>query len=81
MDFVGLLPWTRDGHDCILTVTDKLTKMAHFMATTVIVNNDAAGAARLFFDGELRLHGVPLSIISDRDSRFTSRCSTALVDT
>jgi hypothetical protein len=78
MDFVGPLPRTRDGHDCILAVVDKLTKMTHLMATTIGVDNDAAGAARLFFDGVVRLHGVPLTIISDRDPRFTSRFWTAL---
>ena len=78
MDFVGPLPRTRDGHDCILAVMDKLTKMVHLIATTIGVDNDAAGAARLFFDEVVRLHGVPLSIISDRDSRFTSRFWTAL---
>jgi hypothetical protein len=78
MDFVGPLPRTRDGHDCILAVVDKLTKMVHLMATRIGVDNDAAGAARLFFDGVVRLHGVPLIIISDRDPRFTSRFWTAL---
>ena len=78
LDFAGPLPRTRQGHDCILLVMDKLTKMAHFMATTIGMNNDAVGTARLFFDGVVRLHGLPLSIISDRDSRFTSRFWTAL---
>jgi hypothetical protein len=78
MDFAGPLPRTRQGHDCILVVTDKLTKLAHFMATSIGVDNDAVGTARLFFDGVVRLHGVPLTIISDRDSRFTSRFWTAL---
>jgi hypothetical protein len=78
MDFVGPLPRTPDGHDCILVVVDKLTKMAHFMATSIGFDNDAVGTARLFFDGVVRLHGIPLTIISDRDSRFTSRFWTAL---
>ena len=78
MDFVGPLPRTTRGHDCILVVVDKLTKMAHFMPTSIGIDNDAVGTARLFFDGVVRLHGVPLTIISDRDSRFTSRFWTAL---
>ena len=78
MDFVGPLPRTPDGHDCIFAVMDKLTKLAHFMPTSIGMDNNAAGAARLFFDGVVRLHGVPLNIISDRDSRFTSRFWTAL---
>jgi hypothetical protein len=78
MDFVGPLPPTEKGHDCIFVAMDKLTKMVQFMATTIGLNNDAVGTARLFFDGVVRLHGVPLTIISDRDSRFTSRFWTAL---
>ena len=78
MDFVGPLPRTQSGHDCIFVSMDKLTKMVHLMATTIGSNNDAVGTARLFFDGVVRLHGVPLTIISDRDSRFTSRFWTAL---
>jgi hypothetical protein len=78
MDFAGPLPRTQQGHDCILVAMDKLTKMAHFMPTSIGIDNDAVGTARLFFDGVVRLHGIPLTIISDRDSRFTSRFWTAL---
>src|SRR6185437_3959943 len=70
LDFVGPLPRTHNGHDGIFVAMDKLTKMVHFMATTIGLDNDAVGTARLFFDGVVRLHGVPLTIISDRDSRF-----------
>jgi hypothetical protein len=78
MDFVGPLPKTRSGHDGVFVVVDKLTKMTHLMASSQRVNNDAVGTARLFFDGVVRLHGIPLSIISDRDSRFLSRFWSAL---
>jgi hypothetical protein len=78
MDFIPSLPKTASGHDGILLVVDKLTKMTHLMASSQGINNDAVGTARLFFDGVVRLHGVPLSIISDRDSRFRSHFWTAL---
>jgi RNase H-like domain found in reverse transcriptase/Reverse transcriptase (RNA-dependent DNA polymerase)/Integrase zinc binding domain/Chromo (CHRromatin Organisation MOdifier) domain/Retroviral aspartyl protease len=78
MDFVGALPLTTNGHDGIVVVVDKLTKMAHLIPSTQLVNSDAVGTARLFFDGVVRLHGIPLCIISDRDSRFRSRFWTAL---
>ena len=78
MDYVGPLPKTRNGHDGVFLVVDKLTKMTHFMASSQGTDNDAVGTARLFFDGVVRLHGIPLSIISDRDSRFLSRFWSAL---
>ena len=78
MDFVGPLPRTTSGHDGVFIVIDKLTKMTHLMASSQGVNNDAVGTARLFFDGVVRLHGIPLSIISDRDSRFLSHFWSAL---
>ena len=78
MDFIPSLPRTASGHDGILLVVDKLTKMTHLIASSQGVNNDAVGTARLFFDGVVRLHGIPLSIISDRDTRFRSRFWTSL---
>lgn len=78
MDFVGPLPKTPTGHDGVLVVVDKLTKMTHLIASSQGINNDAVGTARLFFDGVVRLHGIPLSIISDRDSRFLSHFWSAL---
>jgi hypothetical protein len=49
---------------------DKLSKMVHLAPTTVDV--DASTTARIFFDYVFRLHGMPETIISDRDPRFTS---------
>ncbi|GAB2275504.1 hypothetical protein Dimus_039135 [Dionaea muscipula] len=59
-----------NGKSAIFIVVDHLSKYAHFMAirhpyTTSLV-------AEVFFDNILRLHGIPASIISDRDSIFTS---------
>ncbi len=76
MDFIGPLIRTKDGHNCILVVVDKLTKMNHFIAMRT--NMGAEEVARLIFDNIIRLHGFPKKIISDRDSRFTSKFWTAL---
>ena len=70
MDFIIRLPKTSSGHDSVLTVVDRLTKMAHFLPTTTNVTAEAA--AKLFFAGIVRLHGLPVSIVSDRDPKFTS---------
>src|SRR5690606_30699163 len=64
------LPRTRSGKDAIVVWVDKLTKQAHYTATTSNVN--APQLALLFFITVVRHHGLPLSIVSDRDPRFTS---------
>lgn len=76
MDLVVQLPRTPRGHDAILVVVDRLTKRAHFIATRG--NADAPELARLFIDNVFRLHGMPRSIVSDRDARFMSRFWRAL---
>jgi hypothetical protein len=78
MDFIPSLPKTARGHDGILLVVDKVTKVTHLIPSSQGVNNDAVGTAKLFFDGVVRLHGIPLSIISDRDARFRSHFWTSL---
>ena len=70
MDLITQLPQSASGKDAIITFTDRLTKMVHLAATTTSI--DAVGTARLFFDTVFRLHGLPSTIISDRDPRFTS---------
>ena len=70
MDLITQLPRTAAGHDAIVVFVDKLSKMVHFAPTTTTVS--APQLARLFFDSVVRQHGVPLSIVSDRDARFTS---------
>ncbi|GJW30863.1 putative reverse transcriptase domain-containing protein [Tanacetum coccineum] len=57
MDFVTKLPKTSTGHDTIWVIVDRLTKSSHFIPIKEIVSR----------------HGVPISIISDCDSHFTSR--------
>ena len=70
MDFVGPLP-SSDQFNCILVVIDRLSKMAHFVPTTV--DTSAPDVARLFLDHVYRIHGMPTSIVTDRDARFTSK--------
>jgi len=69
MDFIGPLPISND-YDCILTFTDKLSKMIHLAPTSITVS--APDAAYLFFDHVFKHHGLPRVLISDRDSRFQS---------
>jgi hypothetical protein len=58
------------GKDCIFVVVDRLTKFAHFFA--IATDFSATQVAELFFREIFRLHGLPKTIVSDRDSRFMS---------
>ncbi|KAK1627668.1 hypothetical protein QYE76_001983 [Lolium multiflorum] len=68
MDFIEGLPKV-GGKSVILTVVDRFSKYAHFIALGHPYT--AASVARAFFDGIVRLHGFPSSIVSDRDPVFT----------
>ncbi|KAI3716247.1 hypothetical protein L6452_23456 [Arctium lappa] len=70
MDFVTKLPKTLKGHNAIWVIVDRLTKSAHFLAMRETLPMDKL--AKLYIDEVISRHGVPLSIVSDRDSRFTS---------
>ena len=71
MDFVVGLPRTQQGHDAIWVIVDRLTKSAHFLPVKVSYSLDKL--AEVYIREVVRLHGVPFSIVSDRDPRFTSR--------
>ena len=71
MDFVVGLPLTGRKHDSVWVVVDRLTKSAHFLPVRTDYSLDKL--AELYIKEIVRLHGIPMSIISDRDSRFTSR--------
>ncbi|GJW28472.1 hypothetical protein Tco_0045347 [Tanacetum coccineum] len=71
MDFITKLPKTKSGHDTIWVIVDRLTKSAHFLAMREDYSTERL--ARLYIDEIVARHGVPVSIISDRDGRFTSR--------
>ncbi|GJS19647.1 reverse transcriptase domain-containing protein [Tanacetum coccineum] len=71
MDFLTKLPRTNSGHDTVWVVVDRLTKSAHFLPMHEDYKMDRL--ARLYLNKIVSRHGVLISIISDRDSRFTSR--------
>jgi transposase InsO family protein len=71
MDFVVGLPLTPHRHNAILVIVDKLTKSAHFIL--IRDTYDVTDVAHVFVSEVIRLHEIPKKIISDRDSRFTSR--------
>lgn len=76
MDLITQLPKSKNGYDAIVVFVDKLTKMVHYVATTTDVT--APKLAELFMREVVRLHGIPDSILSDRDPRFTGKFWNAL---
>ena len=70
MDFVTHLPWTPQGHDAVWVIVDRLTKSAHFQVVRMTFTLERF--CRLYIREIVQLHGVPVSIVSDRDPRFTT---------
>ncbi|WVZ91566.1 hypothetical protein U9M48_037718 [Paspalum notatum var. saurae] len=71
MDFIVGLPRTPKGNDSIWVIVDRLTKSAHFIP--VNTQFDTAKLAEIYVQNILRLHGAPLSIVSDRGPQFTAK--------
>nr|GEW64748.1 putative reverse transcriptase domain-containing protein [Tanacetum cinerariifolium] len=70
MDFITKLPKTTNGYDTIWVIVDRLTKSAHFLPMRE--TNPMEKLMKLYMKEVVTQHGVPVSIISDRDGRFTS---------
>ena len=68
MDFVTHLPRTPQRHDAVWVIVDRLTKSAHFLVVWMTFTLERF--RWLYIREKVRLHGVPLSIVSDRDPRF-----------
>ena len=64
-------PLTQRKHDAIWVIVDRLTKSAHFLPIRLDYSMDRL--ADLYVNEIVRLHGIPISIVSDRDPWFTSR--------
>jgi len=75
MDFIEGLPLSK-GHSVIWVIVDRLTKYAHFLSLAHPYT--ATSLAQLFVQQVFKLHGLPNSIISDRDTAFTSKFWTEL---
>lgn len=70
MDFIDGLPRSQRGNESIWVIVDRLTKVAHFIPISSQRNADRL--AQLYIREVVKLHGVPISIVSDRDALFTS---------
>lgn len=69
MDFIEGLPKS-EGFNAILVVVDRFTKVSHFLPLKHPFTT--ASVAKIFLNTVVRLHGIPLFIVSDRDKIFTS---------
>jgi hypothetical protein len=71
MDFITKLPRTNKQHDSIMAVVDKLTKADHFIP--INLTHKAANIVDVYKREIARLHGIPKTIVSNRDPKFTSK--------
>ena len=70
MDFVTHLPRTQRRHDVLWVIVDRLTKLAYFLVVRMTFTLEEL--CKLYIREIVRLHGLPVSIISDRDPKFTT---------
>lgn len=70
MDFFVGLAGTKQGFGSIYVVVERLSKMAYFIPCKTI--HDASQISHLFFKEVVRIHGLPMSIVSNRDTKFMS---------
>ena len=70
MDFVTHLPRMQQKYDAVWVILDRLTKSTHFLAVRMTFALERF--YRLYIQEIVRLHGVPVSIVSDREPRFTA---------
>lgn len=71
MDFITILQKTTKGCDSIWVVLDRLTKLVYFIP--IRINYKLQKLVELYIEKIVSLHGIPSSIVSDIDLRFTSR--------
>ncbi|KAM2370076.1 hypothetical protein ACFXTH_047440 [Malus domestica] len=71
MDFVTGLPHSPKKKDAVWVIVDRLTKSAHFIPVKTTDSTEILG--KIYIQEIVKLHGIPLSIVSDRDSKFTSQ--------
>ena len=70
MGLIVKLPKSETGRDSVVVFVDKLSKMAHIVACNE--DDGALEMAQYLIDTVFRLHGMPKTLVSDRDTRFTS---------
>ena len=70
MDFVTHLPQTPRRHNVVSVIVDRHTKSTHFLVVQMTFTLEEF--CRLYIREIVRLHGVPVSIVLDRDSKFTT---------
>lgn len=70
MDFIVVLPHTQQGKDAIWVVVDRFSKSAHFIP--IRTTNSTSDLAPIYAREIVKLHGVPKTIVLDRDAKFVS---------